>query len=504
MKRINLLILFMVPVALTGCASSSSYSMLEGESVQPGAVSSLYIPAGVDSAAAADAEILAEASFVPYEKEVQAERMRSNAVSYRVASDTLWYYLSLDRSNFEVTEEDSIDAIRTFNRGVEFVQEMQQLGSRTNIPEDQLRTRHAQLVDQAVNALEEAIVLNPFDVDTRYLLAQLYGVKAVRLTGENEHRKAIEVLERLERIEKGDHPIYASLAENYFAIGNYTRAAENFSKAENTLRETGRLSDTYFETGEYSPNDLAALFLYAYYAGEAYTFNYDAPNALSAFERARQFTEDDSEKQAVASMVDFINWDNGNIKASMARDSLITLDRDGNLEGAERGFIALMRDLGTQKAKDETDWRLAIVQYRLEKEDSAADRLMNLVNRTEKGIDGLPLDESYQRYFNDYGLICYNIGQRYLSERDRATALKYLEQSSRIQWSDRARANIEIAGILMNNLPEALRYASMAEEEISSLGPEDRKELYRLLSDLHRRNGNMPMASRYRELWSQI
>ncbi|MDZ7765856.1 MAG: hypothetical protein U5K00_15820 [Melioribacteraceae bacterium] len=49
-----------------------------------------------------------------------------------------------------------------------------------------------------------------------------------------------------------------------------------------------------------------------------------------------------------------------------------------------------------------------------------------------------------------------------------------------------------------------MRHAEFAEEEADTLGENDRKALYSLLMNFHRRNGNMELARNYQEMWREL
>ena len=166
--------------------------------------------------------------------------------------------------------------------------------------------------------------------------------------------------------------------------------------------------------------------------------------------------------------------------------------------------MSLKNRLITQKARDEIDWRLARVEYQLKKREKAAERLLNLVQRTPKNVNGMPVDSTYIQYFTDFGTICFNIGQRHLSDRDRNTALKYFLQSTKVVGQYSARANLQIADILKQNISEAIKHAEKAEANKQFLNDNDTKVLYSLLTDLHRRAGNLDEARRYRQIWSSL
>lgn len=467
----------------------------------------LFIPPGVDSLVAAEAQEIAEGSFVSMDAENKSDVLKQQARRIIDESDSLWKYLTMNRDTvYDVTSDNVRESIDAFNRGAEAIVKFQEISKTKDFDDAYLLTRQKELLDSAQHAFENAITLNPFDPETRYWLAAVYQRKAARLAQEREYRKAIEILERLIRVEKGDHPIYARLAESYYAIGKWTQAVDNFYEAERLLRETSFLNTDSAESGLLSAADSSTLFLYTYYRAEALTNANRPDDALETFRKAYTLTHLPTERQAVQSMIRFIMWDDGNIPASMARDSLLALRRDGKIADAERGFIILYDNLTTQRARDEIDWRIAVIHFEMDRKGEAADRLMRLVQRTETlAEDGMPVDSTSIRYFQDYGTICFNLGTIYLRhERDRHTALKYFKQAASVPWSNRALANFEVAKILINNIPEALRHSEAAIREMETMSTEEQRELYQVLVQLYRRGGNTERARYYFEQWRNI
>lgn len=493
-------LLIAVFLFVSACATSSSYQILE----ESEAKRELIVPAGVDSLTAAESRELADSSFVSYQREQEAEEMKRRANAYRAESDTLWYYLSLDSDEGDQTvDSDDPEFVDAFNVGADSYIEARSINQQEQINQNDIN-RYSELVENAISAFERALRVNPFDTEVRLLLGELYGTKAIRLNREEEHEKAIDVLEKLVRIEKGEHVVYRLLADNYFSLNNYELAATNYKSAKTTLLETAPLTDSYMEYGGFTPNDSTSITDYLYFEALSYANLFDAEKALSLFNEAKSYAISDDDIAAINSQIDFINWDDGNILGSMRRDSLITLVNNGHLEQAESGYMELQRSLKTKKANDEIDWRLGVVQYQLGKEDEAADRLLSLIQRTEINQDGSPVDSLYVRYFNDFGVITYNIGVQYLNERNRNLALKYFNQSTKVKWDNRARSYLSIADLLSNNVTEAIYHAELAEEELDSLDEQNRIELYEMLMDLHRRNGNRDRAMYYRDQLSQL
>ncbi|MEX0773932.1 MAG: hypothetical protein WD038_12235 [Balneolales bacterium] len=485
----------------------SSCKTTEPPPARPGPIEPepFSIPAGVDSLTAHIADSIAGQSFVSIEREQQAEALKSEAREWVDKSDSLWIYLTMDpETDYPVSEDDSIKAIESYNEGAEALIESQEVAQSGEADEQWVQQQN-ELLDEAIKAFEDALVYNPFDTETKYGLSLVYQRKAIRLTDDEEYKKAIDILERLTQIEKGEDAIYARLAENYYALGLWSDAARNFQTAGEVFRENKFLGPDIAEPGELTPEDSSTLFHYVYYTGESQTNMYQADDALTSFGKAKSLANNEELREDAQYMIDYIHWDDGNIAGRMARDSINTLRNQGDLEIAQEQYLKLLDRLKTPKAKDEIHWRTALTHYEMGKEKEAADRLMNLVKRTETSVrDGMPVDSTYNQYFEDYGIICYNIGSQYLhQERDRLTALKYFKQISTLPWSNRAKTNLEIANIVSNNIPEAISHAEKALAEVNMLGQVDEKELYRRLSNLHRRQGDTENARKYIELWRE-
>ncbi|MCC5907262.1 MAG: hypothetical protein JJU13_13705 [Balneolaceae bacterium] len=502
MKIIHYLNIFCF-LFITACATSSSYSSLEDQPHDEESPRELMIPAGVDSVIAAEARELADSSFVTYQREQEAEELKRRANAYRAESDTLWHYLSLEATDEPDNMQDDPDFVDSFNEGAQYFGEATTIAESNEISEADLE-QYSLLLANAINSFEEALQLNPFDSQTRLVLAQLYGAKANRLNQTENYERAIDILEKLVRLEQGQFVIYGALGENYYLVENFETAAQNFDKAIELLHETIPFTDYYFEHNSYSPDDSLNVFFYEFYAGQSYTNLFDADTAIERFENAQNYATSENDLAAIEGELEFINWDDGNILGSMRRDSLISLVNSDQLAEAEAGFFELKNSLKTTRAKDEIEWRLAVVQYQLGKEEEGANRLLNLVQRTEVDENGSPINEAYREYFNDFGTITYNLGVRYNSERDRNLALKYFLQSAKVSWSNRARSNLMIADLLSNNTNESLQYALLAEQEIESLSENDRKALYELLTNLYRSSGEMEMARNYLQLWREL
>lgn len=496
----RIFIIALVGALLQSCASSKKVSNQELQSSEP----VLFIPVGVDSAIASNAAILADSSFVEWESEQEAELLKEKGTLLKSESDSLWSALELDQSKKDSTAlTDSTAFISSFNQGAQQFIELQRVAA-IQEPTTEEQDLYATLVDSATFYFEKALVVNPFDAQTRVILAQLYSIKAGRLNQNEEFEKSIEILEKLSRLEKGDPIILAILAENYFLLNKFSESALNYRKAADLLLETGMLSEKYFLEQQYTDQDSVDLFTYHYYEGQSYLKLFDEFGSKDAFLEAQKYANTEDFKDIVEGELRFIDWDEGNIKASYARDSLIQLVSLGDLQGALVGFESLLMSLRSQRAKDEIEWRAALLNYEMGESEKAAGILFTLYNRIQLQENGFAADTSYQQYLEDYGIITFNIGQDYLNQRRRRLALTYFLQSGQIKWKANARALLRVATLLQNNIEESLKYAILVENELQKLNIDEQKTLYQFLVNQYRRNGNMDLARRYYTLWSQL
>ena len=485
-KSVYLFVVLSVFIGIiAGCGSSRPASDFGSNA--------FFVPVGVDTSVALLADSLSRETFVDYEKESQATGLSQEAIQLVQESDSLWKILELTREdNHAVTQDDSIQSIYSFNEAAVAYKEAVELeAGDTQI----LLARQEGLLDLAQQKFEEAITFNPFDEQARALLARVYLLQYSRLKRQGAIDKSITILERLVRLEKGRHELFSELASAYYSNEEWERAALNYVRAEQALFDARETDVTADVPGTLDAADSTSLFNYAYYQGESSAYAYDGSAAMAALERALAFAQGPAEEDIVNGLVEWIQWDGGNVQASVRRDELAELETE-DIAAAESGYLDLLQVVQTQNAKDEITWKLALVEANLGKNESAVARLKPLVDRTPLMPDGTPEDESYSRYYDAYGTLCYNLASENLREkRDKRSALTYYLQSASIAWENRARAYLESAKILQNNTKEAIDYAEKGLE--ASPTKADQKSLYALLVALHRRAGNQSEARKY-------
>ena len=503
MEKINqftgcyiLLILFII----TGCAGN-----LHLFSKKSPKKKSVFVPAGVDSSVATEADSLADQLFVSWKREHRANKFKEHAKKETVASDTLWKYLTRSLGDsFSVSRQDSLKAIEAFNAGARNLQTIAQLEKKSKnelTSQEQLRLKILQLLEAARKNFEKAVILNPFDLETRSWLARVYQALAVRFLDEENHLRAAKVLENLVRLEKGEHTLYARLAESYYALENWPAAHDNFALAEKVYFETLGLDFTHPDTARRAQLDSTTIYYYTYYQADTEVKMHQAEKALTTFARARQWARSDREREDIQSYIDWINWDDGNIEAVELRDKFIALQEAQRYKEAARGFEKLLDKLRTRRARDEIAWRLSLLEFQfLNAKDRGIDRLKEVVLESPRDEHGAPLDSTYQSYFDSYGAMCHNLGLEYF-RKNRKVAFTYLKQAVAIAWENRAKSYLELAKLSRNNPRMVIENCELALQTPEQLEQIEQMQAYQLLVEAYKRLGKFNKARAYFARW---
>lgn len=486
---------FGVALVVAGCGGASM------ETPPPAPMPVRSVPAGVDSTTAMEVDSIADASFVSEADETQAFALQEDARLIVERTDSMWLVMSeLIEADEMVSEADSLEAREAANQGGVALVQLDSLIRSSDLDEEALARESGVLLDSAEISLERSFQLNPFDTRSRVWLAQVYELQARRLGRAEQYQRAIDELEKLALLTPDQHGVFAMLANNYFYVENWDGAALNYEKAEEVYLATYDLV-----IDDPQPLDSATVYAYAQAQADMHVQRLDAGRALEGYQRALDFAPTVEDSAYVNGELEWMAWDDQNLRSAFTRDSLLTLEQGGDLAGARSGYAALLPDLSAQTAIDEIDWRLGIVEYNLGDNEEAANRLQALVARAPTGPDGVPSDQAYARYFDDFGTLLVNLGRGFrVEQRDRRTALKYFTQATTFPWSGRAVAQFESARLLQGNVEAALENANLALADETSLNDQQRGELYRLLMELHRRTGDFDAARRYRDAYRAL
>lgn len=478
-----------------GCSGNRSISRRQ---------SRLLVPAGVDSTVAMRADTLAEGLFVSIERENRANQLKVIGKSRTSQSDTLWKYLSNDLGpDFEVTAENEARAVESFNAGARNLQELSQLGDSSQ--DANTRMKSQSLLLAAKKNFERAVMLNPFDLEAKSWLARVYQTMAARFLDEDNHKRAVQVLENLLRLERGEHSLYARLGEAYYALEDWPDAYHNFAMAESVLRSAAGLDfDATSEPVQDATPDSATLFYYVYYQGDTEIKMHQADRGLRSLTRALTYASTDQERADVQSYIDWVNWDDGNTRAVVLRDKYVALQEEGKYKEAASGFLKLVQQLRTRRAIDETIWRLAVLEFQhLKRQNKGIDRLKNVIKLAAKDSRGAPLDSSYRKYFDSYGVMCHNLGLANI-KKNRKFAFIYFQQAAAVAWKNRAKSHLEIAKLSRNSAKAVLHNCENALAQPEQLDANEQMQAYQLMVEALKRSGRFDEARKYYSKWVQM
>lgn len=485
-------------IIFTACAGNLSTSKRKA--------SRLMVPAGVDSSVAARADSMADDLFVSIDREQRAETHKRIAKKSSAKSDTLWKYLAneLDPS-FRVSGQDSVASIAAFNAGAKNLQALAQLES-SDQKESQpsaYKIEMQKLLEEARANFERALVLNPFDLETKSWLAQVYQSLAVRFLDDRNHKQAVDILENLVRLEKGEHSLFARLGESYYALKDWEAAHDNFALAESVLLESAGL-DFEMQDSPQPAIDNAALFYYVYYQGDTEIKLRDAQRGIQNLQRALTYASNDKERADIQSYIEWINWDDGNVQAVELRDQYLALQEQGKHNEAARGFLKLIPELRTRRAIDEIVWRLAALEFQfLDRKNEGIDRLKHVVQLAEKNASGAPVDSTYKKYFNSYGIMCHNLGLENYN-KNRKFAFAYFQQAVAVDWENRPKSYLELAKLSRNNPKMVMENCRQALSAPGQLDQNEQMQAYQLMVEALKRTGQFDQARTYYAEWVNL
>ena len=479
---------YLLTFLFSGCASK-----------QP---SVIYIPAGIDTTIAMVSDSVAKEIFVKWSDEQRAKRLLDSARVFFDKSEEIWNALESKQQTTATSLEDSIAALRKF---VVAYKEMKNLGptmrdSTLSLIEKKDAVR--ELFERAQIELEESILLNPFDMRARNMLARTYERLADRFEQDQYWGKAAEAISKLLQMDQSQHTLYARLGSAYAQLGAWERALNHYMIAEEVLRgsaifeiepeavaRNAQLSmknspDVDLDTSyvaEFPPDsaamaaqkdslinniitdemiaaalDSSLLFTYVVKQAEANMRLYNEKDTFDKLNLAFEIAKDENQREFVQGYYDWAMWDEGNLQAADMKDTLISYINSSRFAEAAEGLTNLIPNLRSARATQEMKWRLAVVEFRnLNQEEAGITIMHEIVDFYQKDSTGMALaktDSNLTRYLNAYGTACLNLGAKMRDEvRDRTKALMYFEQAAAITWDNQARAYLAIAQLALQN-----------------------------------------------------
>ncbi|MBN1351372.1 hypothetical protein JXJ21_18285 [candidate division KSB1 bacterium] len=507
MKYLKLSAIFLYLAFLSGCAFHG-FGRKEAKR-------DVVIPAGVDSLVAAKADSMVDSLFVGIKRQKAARNLSDEARKKMDQSDSLWNLVNARmKEEGSISKADKERAIEAYNKGAKKIQEIVKVrsGQIDSLNREIINSQIFELLQEAQEAFEASLQLNPFDRETRIWLARVYENIANRFQDTKKYENAVITLKNLIRVNKGEPELYYRLGINYLFLKQWAEAHQNFKNAEEMLLQTAFMQlDSLPESEvdiqhvmESVPVDTNKLFHYIYFQADTEAKMYKAQAALTSLSRALKIAPSQKEVDEINKYVEWIKWDDGNILASEKKDFYDDLYLQGKYEKASKGYKKLLKELKTQRTRDQVNWTIAMIEFQyLDHKEDGISRLMNVVKGTLKNDKGAPIDTSYKRYFADYGIMCHNMGIEYLDKNPKI-AYTYLQQAVFIDSPIRGKSYLELAKLSRNNPAETIEKCQKALEPLNQLTLEDKIQVYQLLVEGYKKRGEIEKAKEYFVKWKRL
>lgn len=467
-------------------------------------LSAIRIPPGVTPLTAAHADSLARQLFVPWPQAQEAEKLVTTAKLARSQADSVWAILQRAADHPpRVTPEDSLAAARAtlaggqkLQRGVPLIQKYLQT------QQEAVRQQAIAHLQAAEVAFVQALQLNPFATQARIWLAAVYRLLADRFKDREDFGRAINIWETLVRLEPGEYSHYFYLAQNYFAVQAWQKSLENFEACEQRLLASAAVQDSRIADPTQpvaAAVDSNVLFVSVLYQSLSAIRLVHEEKAYASLRRALQLAITPAHRRTVVDYLEWMDWDDGNITATVLRDSALAHAGRGAFSAAAKTFAELLPKLRTPRARNEIGWRLALIEFaNLDQKEDAAERLLNIVTGIATDAQGAPPDSLSRLYFDNYGTMCLSLGNEKLGV-DRKLAYTYYLQASSFNWSGRGKSYFALATQAEADPRQAVSHAEKAYALAHQLDAEEVINLHKLLIRGYRRLQQFDKAKQHFE-----
>ncbi|KAA3620422.1 MAG: hypothetical protein DWQ05_00325 [Calditrichaeota bacterium] len=466
---------------LAGCASSGGGKMAKRNKRR--------LPPGLDSTTVWQSSQVADANFVSARRTSEAEKHQAIAKRNTAEVDEFWALLEgkVKTQNLTATEKKQFD--REFANGAKALERWKKITK--DGQQNQMGVKAQNACITARKHLEQAVQLNPFDKNARMLLAVTYYNLQHIFGQQNNYKKAVDILERLVRLEKGEPELFRSLAENYMALQKWDAAATQFKKAEFVLKKTSFSA----------PPDTAKLFYYAYMQGDMTARMYQASAAVTLFRKAKMYARSANEKDDVANYIKWVNWDEGNIRNSEAWDKILDLEQKKQYAQVDLEATRLIPLLRTKKAKLSVHHKLAVAEFEfLNKKPKAIERMRRVYESLNRQEIKTPSEE-VTAYLNTYGAMLFRFGVEARERQDNKLALAYFTKATEFEWDQVSKPNFELVTLVWNTPNQAIIYGENAIRLAAGLTEYEMCQLISLMVKAHKSAGLYDEARTYFNQW---
>ena len=448
---------------------------------------SFYFP-GVDSSVARNANQFSERIIVDFNKRKRAENWFNKGTNSFKIVDSLLIISSNEQRN------DSIAYILYSEWSHHYNTPTSNLKSFHEIKTNDFKDVCMTILDTANAEIMRAKLFNPFDLNIRSLLIKIYLKQGALSSNTVYYQHAIEELNNFLLVDKSNPYIYEKLAECFYFLEDWKNSYKFFHNAEEVLKIISKFK---FERSEANnaPIDTTRLVYYLRKQGEAKAKIYDSESAIYYLNEAKKLTKSKSMKQELQNILTWINWDDGNIRASEIKDEIAELEMTGDYKKVRGEYLELLKTLKTQKAINEIKWKIASIEYNyLDRKKEALKRLFQVVHQIKKSSDSHPLNTVYLK---DYAAMCYSVGMTNFNENRYRLAYIYLNQATRFEWEHKGDCFYQLALLSRESPDETIRNCKEALDHSNQLSEKYKENIYELLAVSYKRQGKFDIANQY-------
>jgi len=503
MKKVYYLIPFIFSL-IVGCAAQKAVVDQSRK---------IKIPAGVDSLTVLAADSIFTKVAVTEDIQKEAADEHETAQLIWALGDTLWNMSVQDTlSHSDSTRIPGlIDRAKQYFQGDKersklFKKSKRKLGL---FNKEFVAIVSKELMPLAIRYNEKAIAMNKFEINYRLRLIQNLQTYAERLKDRNALRRAAAEMEGVVGEIKDNHRFYYQVGKIYYDLLNWKSAFIYSELATKTIRSTAIFNtpnpELYFTKPDAVPLDTTVLVNYLYQQALCKTKVYEDIPALALFKEAQSVTPLETYKQTFQQWIDWINWDDGNIRASELRDIADSLRRDKKYQDAKIAYLNLLPVLRAPRTFDQISWRIAVIDYsNLELKTDGLYRMHQIIQRSvTDSLTGAPADTAYQVYFDSYGTMCYNSGVENLNS-DLTKAYIYFNQAADNFYKERGKAFLQLAMLSEYDPRETIQLCEKANKYFDLFDQNEKQHLYRLYYSSYRKLGDFITSKQWFDRWKNL
>jgi len=408
------------------------------------------------------------------------------------------YLTAENRSEWNISSEDSATAYNEyFLPGYQVFRKFRTLQDQIRkgrFTQDEKIGTIIDLLEEAKEKFEFAIELNPFGKNFQTAVRSVYNSleRYYSVANKDDKKQFVDekryiILNKILCYEKRRIQImgvHQKLGKMYWDYKDWENAEKHFLIA----------SELIFES-EDAKIDSNRLFQYLYYRGDSQLKLYKADYARTSFEYARQIAPSELWYNRLTNLIKYINWDDGNIKASEVRQSALIFANQKKFEEAEKKYRDLINIIKTQSALYSAQLQLANIQFfQLDKKEEGINRLWNIVEKLPLTPDrSFPADTSLVRHWNYYARMCFSLGNEKM-QTNKKQSFAYYYKISTMECPIRGKAFLSLANLTTSNSELCLEYCNRAHDYLHQLVEVEKIKLFELMYQMYSVRGDFDEA----------